>query len=63
MLLTKHNGDYISSHCVKELLRDVVGANRVLKGQVEHVVALHQIPAIALSVTSRAGPDRRAILI
>ena len=57
MLLAKHNGYHISSHRVEELLRDVVGANGVLKGQVENVVSLYHVPAIALSGTSGAEPD------
>ena len=62
MLLAKHNGYHISSHRVEELLRDVVGANGVLKGQVEHVVSLHHVPAFVLPVTSRAEPDSGTIL-
>ena len=57
MVLAKHNGYQISSHRVEKLLRDVVGANGVLKGQIENVVSLHRVPAIALSGTSGAEPN------
>ena len=57
MLLAQHDRDHISLHCVEELLRDVVGANGVLEGQIEHVVSLHRVPAIALSGTSGAEPN------
>ena len=57
MLLAKHNGYHISSHRVEELLRDVVGANGVLKGQVEHVVSLHHVPTFVLFGTPRTEPD------